>query len=413
MKLGLIGYPLGHSWSPAIHRFFLKEDCYKKYELKEEDLESFLRDTDLDGFNVTIPYKQKVMLYLDEIDEAAKEIGAVNTVVKKDGILKGYNTDYTGFLTMLKSNGIEAAGKHFALLGDGGASLAVQAALKTLGASFDIVKRRKKEGVITFEEMYENAAAYDGLINATPVGMSPAKKDTPADLSKFPSLESVVDVVANPLRTRLLFEAGLLGLKTCGGFEMLVRQALAADEYFLGKPMDESMVQPCMNALLKDRRNIVLIGMPTSGKSAIARRISKATDRKLIEMDQIIEERLGTSIRECFETRGEAYFRGLESELAEEIGAEGSVVSCGGGVVKKEDNMRALSADGLVFWIDRDIDNLFASGDRPLSSRRADLERLFEERRALYEAYSDFRIDNNGTLNEAVSAILETIGEKA
>ena len=413
MKLGLIGYPLGHSWSRAIHAYFLKEDCYRNYELKEEALEPFLKNTDLSGFNVTIPYKQKVMPCLDEIEETARIIGAVNTVVKKDGILTGYNTDYIGFLNMLKENGIRTEGRRFAVLGDGGASKAVQAALRCLSADYDIVRRSPKEGTITFEEMYEREAVYQGIINATPVGMSPKDSETPVDIRRFSNLESVVDVVANPLRTRLLFEAKLAGLKTCGGFEMLVRQALAADEYFLGKKMDEGMVKPCMDALLKERRNIVLIGMPTCGKSTIAKHIAMKSGRELIDMDQIIEARLGTSIRDCFEKRGEAYFRTMESSLSEEISAQGAVVSCGGGVVKNEANMRALSRNGLIFWIDRSVENLFASDDRPLSSRREDLERLYEERRFLYRQYSDYRIDNNGTLEEAANAIFSILGEPA
>ena len=413
MKLGLIGYPLGHSWSPAIHRFFLKQDCYRKYELKEEELEAFVRSSDLDGYNVTIPYKQKIMAYLDEIEEHAAAIGAVNTVVNRNGKRFGANTDYIGFLKMLEGNGIEASGRHFAVLGDGGASKAVQAALRTLGAGYDIVKRRPKEGVITFEEMYEREAAYHGIINATPVGMSPKDEETPADLSRFSHIESVVDVVANPLVTKLLFEAKLAGLKTCGGFEMLVRQALAADEFFTGKKMDESTVKPCMDALLRERRNIVLIGMPTSGKSTIARKIAKTTGRDLLEMDMILEKRLGTSIRTCFETKGEAYFRMKESDLAEEINPVGAVVSCGGGVVKNERNMQMLARNGRIYWIDRRPENLFASDDRPLSSKRSDLEALYEERKDLYARYCDVRIDNNGSLQDAVKAILADLGEGA
>ena len=411
MKLGLIGYPLGHSWSPQIHSFFLKEDCYDLYELKEEELEEFFRNTDLDGFNVTIPYKQKVMEYLDTLSPSAETIGAVNTVVHRNGAYAGYNTDYEGFLEMLKENGIAAEGRHAAILGTGGVSKAIACALLQLGASFDFVSRVKKPGAISYEELYEKQADYQLLVNATPVGMSPRTDCAPVDVSRFSRLESVVDVIANPLRTKLCFDAWQRGIRFCGGFEMLVRQALAADRYFTDREMDRSQVKACMDALLKERRNLVLIGMPTSGKSTIAKMIAEKTGRPLIEMDQIIEERLGTTIRECFEKKGEAYFRALETDVCKEVGAEGAVISCGGGVIKNRENMQYLSANGMIFWIDRDPELLFGSKDRPLSRSKSDIETLYEQRRSLYERFSDIRIANNASMEQAASAILAAVGE--
>ena len=410
-KLGLIGYPLGHSWSPEIHAFFLKEPCYGLYEVPNGKLMEFFRMTDLMGFNVTIPYKQDVMAYLTEIDETAKRIGAVNTVVRRSGSFIGYNTDYIGLVQMLKSNGIDLAGKHAVILGSGGVSKAIKAAIETLGGTYEVASTSAKPETITYDEMYAREGDFSVLFNATPLGMSPNEDAVPADLSKFTNLEAVIDAVANPLRTSLLFEAKTRGLKALGGFEMLVRQALAADELFFGQPMDHSMVRPCMNHLLKARRSIVLIGMPTCGKSTIAKAVQEKTGRPLVEMDAVIEKRLGTTIRECFETKGEEYFRKMESDLCAELTHGNAVISCGGGVIRNKDNMRLLSRNGLVFWIDRDPDLLFGSGDRPLSRTKEDILRLYNERVELYRMYADIRVVNNGNLEDAVNAILSESGD--
>ena len=413
MKLGLIGYPLGHSWSPKIHEFFLGEDCYQLVELKEEDLPSFFASNDLDGFNVTIPYKQTVMRYLDEIDPLAEAIGAVNTVVHRDGKYFGTNTDYEGFVRMLEGNHIDVKGKHAAVLGSGGVSKAITAGLNQLGCTFDIVSRNPKGNQISYDELYRMQEKVSVLINATPVGMAPNDNAVPADLARFTNLDAVIDAIANPLCTELCFEAKIRGIQTCGGFEMLVRQAVAADRWFTGHDMDETRVMPCMNHLLKEKRNIVLIGMPTSGKSVLSKKLAETLQRPLIEMDAEIEARLGTTIADCFETHGETYFRDLETAVAEAIPANGSVVSCGGGVIKRVENMRALSRSSIIFWIDRDIDLLYASDDRPLSGSKEAVRKLYEERKDLYEMYSDVRIENNGTIDEALNRILAVLEKGA
>ncbi len=411
MKLGLIGYPLGHSWSPEIHHFFLKDCSYDLWPLKEDELDAFFEKRDFDGLNVTIPYKKTVMSYLDEIDETAALIGAVNTIVNRNGRLKGYNTDWTGFAAMLETNRIDP-GYRAVILGSGGASKAVQAALRSRGTAFDVAST-SGSGTVTYEEMYQRQAEYSVLINSTPVGMSPNDDAVPADLENFTELKAVVDIVANPLRTSLCFEAQQRGIPSAGGFEMLVRQALEADRLFTGQQMDEEPADACMQYLYRKRRSIVLIGMPTSGKSTIARIISEKTGRKLIEMDEILTERLGTSISECFAQKGEAHFRSMEADLCRELKASGrTVISCGGGVIKNRENMRCLSENGVVVWIDRSPELLYGSDGRPLSKSHEDIERLYRERRELYERYSDIRICNDGDISEAVTQILEAAGEK-
>lgn len=413
MKLGLIGYPLGHSWSKPIHDFMIGGD-YQMYELPPEKLEEFIRSRDFDGLNVTIPYKQKVMPLLDEIDETAAEIGAVNTIVNRNGILKGYNTDWLGFVQMLKNRGIEVKGKKTAVLGSGGASKAVQAALKSLGADVHVISRRAvRENTITYEAMYAESSTWQVIVNTTPLGMYPKCDDMAVDPGRFENLESVVDIIANPLRTKLLFEAECLGLKTAGGLDMLVAQAWHADILYTGRQLDPQLMTQCLNMLYRDRRSIVLIGMPTSGKTTVSALLGEACGRDVIEMDDEIVQVLGTSIRECFAEKGEEYFRFLEQEVAKDLRSGGKyVISCGGGVIKTKETMRYLSENSIVVWLKRGIEQLFPTDSRPLSSSEDALYRMYEERKPLYELYSDVTADNTGDLQDTVTEILEKTGEE-
>ncbi len=413
MKLGLIGYPLGHSWSKPIHDFMIGSD-YQMFELKPEELEGFMTKKDFDGLNVTIPYKQKVMKYLDEIDETAAKIGAVNTIVNHNGVLKGYNTDYLGFMEMLKRNHIDVQGKKTAVLGSGGASRAVAAALTILGADFDIVSRKaERENTILYETMYERSDDYQVIVNTTPLGLAPHPDDMPVDLSRFTKLEAVADIIANPLRTRLLFEAGCRGLKTAGGLEMLVAQAWHADLLYTGEQLDPQLITDCLAELYRDRRSIVLIGMPTAGKTTVSALLGEACGRDVIEMDDEIVEILGTSIKECFAEKGEDYFRWLEQEVAKDLRSGGRfVISCGGGVIKNPETMRFLSENSIVVWLKRGIEQLFATDSRPLSSNAEALRKLYEERRPLYELYSDVSADNTGDIGDTVAEIIWKTGER-
>ena len=413
MKLGLIGYPLGHSWSKPIHDFMIGSD-YQMFELKPEELEGFMTKKEFDGLNVTIPYKQKVMKYLDEIDETAAKIGAVNTIVNHNGVLKGYNTDYLGFMEMLKRNHIDVQGKKTAVLGSGGASRAVAAALTILGADFDIVSRKaERENTILYETMYERSDDYQVIVNTTPLGLAPHPDDMPVNLSRFTKLEAVADIIANPLRTRLLFEAGCRGLKTAGGLEMLVAQAWHADLLYTGEQLDPQLITDCLAELYRDRRSIVLIGMPTAGKTTVSALLGEACGRDVIEMDDEIVEILGTSIKECFAEKGEDYFRWLEQEVAKDLRSGGRfVISCGGGVIKNPETMRFLSENSIVVWLKRGIEQLFATDSRPLSSNAEALRKLYEERRPLYELYSDVSADNTGDIGDTVAEIIWKTGER-
>ena len=410
MKLGLIGMPLGHSWSPAIHNWLIGED-YRLIPLEKDELGPFLEKRDFDGINVTIPYKQDVIPYLDEIDENAEKIGAINCIINNNGKLKGYNTDFEGFRDMLVCNNISVKGIRTAVLGTGGASKAVVNAIESLGGYAVTVSRSDKPGSITYEQLYETQSEYGVIVNATPVGMAPDTDRSPIDMLRFTCLQAVVDIIANPLCTKLCFQAKQLGIPHLGGFEMLVRQAIAADRYFLNKDMDANRCRPCMDALLEDRRNIVLIGMPTCGKSTLASLLAQATGKAVVEMDQEITDRIGMSISDWFALHGEESFRQIETETAiAHSEGKGEIISCGGGVIKTEATMQALSRNGIIVWIDRDLSLLYSSSDRPLASNIEQVKQLYEQRRPLYRMYSDIIVENNGTVEQCIDAIIEKTG---
>ncbi len=409
MKLGLIGYPLEHSWSPEIHAYLIHEP-YECYPLKEEEVIPFLQQRSFDGINVTIPYKQMVIPYLDYLDPAVEKIGAVNCIINRCGKLYGYNTDYEGFKDMLLANHVPVKGKKVAILGTGGASAAIKEAIRSLEGLPTLVSRHPSSGSISYEELYRDSS-YTILVNATPIGMFPNCDACPVDLERLVKLEYVIDIVANPLCTRLQFEARALGIPTLGGFEMLVRQALAADRLFLHCDISSAKISGCMHSLLLERRNIILIGMPSCGKSLLAKKLGKRTGRKVVEMDKEIEEKMGMSIGECFASKGEAYFRKQEEEAAKRhrLG-DGSIISCGGGVVTQQETMRYLCENGIVIWINRDLSHLIATKDRPLSKDRHALENLWYKRASYYKKYSQIIVDNNGTLEESLQQLEAVIG---
>lgn len=410
MKLGLIGKTLGHSWSWQIHDMLIHEH-YQNWELSEDEVIPFLEKKDFTGINVTIPYKEKVMTVLDEISPTAEKIGAVNCIINRDGRLYGYNTDCDGFMELVKTAGMHMEGKHAAVLGSGGAAKAVMAGVSQLGGIPVMVSRHPHDDMISYQQMYAMQNRFSFLVNATPVGMFPHMDETPADLDVFEHLEGVVDVVANPLRTKLCFQASCKGIPSTGGLGMLVYQAAAADALFTGQKVPQERIDACFGTLLKERRNIVLIGMPTSGKSSVAQMLGKQSGQQVYDMDTLLEQQLGTSIRTCFETHGEAYFRAKETRLARELAdKEGVIISCGGGIIKNPENMQVLSQHGVVVWLQRN--SLFPSSDRPLSADEASLKKLYEQRRGLYEMYSDIQVENNGTLEDTAEQILKKIGER-
>ena len=404
-RCGLIGEKLGHSFSPAIHGK-LADYEYKLYELSPEQLGPFLEKKEYDGLNVTIPYKKTVIPYCDELTEAARSIGSVNTIVKRpDGTLLGHNTDYDGFMWLLKNAGAQVKGKKAVVLGTGGASVTVQAALRTLGASPVIVVSRSGE------DNYENISRHSDakiLVNATPVGMYPKTGVSPVDLDTFTALEGVFDVVYNPAKTQLLLEAEKRGIPCANGLGMLVAQAKAACERFTGKPIDDEKVYTIKAEMERNTRNLMLIGMPGSGKSTVGAALAESLGRKLVDVDERIVELAGCSIPEIFEKEGEEGFRRIEHQALCQVSKEsGLVIATGGGVVTRPENMDPMRQNSLIVWLLRDTALLPRDG-RPLSQTNS-LTEMFKVREPLYRAAADCVADNNGSLEDTVKQILEAM----
>lgn len=408
MRYGLIGEKLGHSYSKVIHEA-LGEYDYDLCEVKFEDIDAFFERADFSGVNVTIPYKKTVIPHLYYIDEAARLIGAVNTVVNREGKLYGYNTDFLGLVGLIERLGLDFRGKSVAILGTGGTSHTAKAVAESLGAGeIIIVSRRAGEGVIDYAELYERYTDVDIIINTTPVGMYPDCYSTPVDISRFTRLSGVIDAIYNPLRTRLVSEAKALGITAEGGLYMLVLQAVRAAEIFLGKRLDGKIADRIFNELSCEKENIVLIGMPSSGKSTVGRILSERLGRELFDTDELIVKNVGRAIPEIFKNEGEAKFRDYECEAVKEAAAIGGrVIATGGGAVLRDENVKALSMTGRIFFIDRPKEKLMPTSDRPLSQDRAAIEKRYRERYPRYCKVADSHIDGDGTPDEVAERILK------
>lgn len=434
----LIGEHLGHSFSAELHRAFGRYD-YELKELSPAALGPFLKRRDFAGLNVTIPYKEAVIPFLEHLDPSAAAIGAVNTVVNRDGVLWGYNTDYGGLSTSVRRLVTALRGKTVLILGTGGSSKTALAVCRDLRASRTIrVSRTGREGALRYVELEQSGLRPDLIINCTPVGMWPDTDGLPLDLKPFRSCHSerpegpasrrsgesaspvpcpppsagpaVFDCVYNPLRTRLVVEAQDLGLPAEGGLYMLVKQAALACERFTGTPVPEAQVDALCNSLRRERENLVLIGMPGAGKSTVVRILAQKCGKKFVDVDEEIEARAGTSISAIFAASGEARFRDLEAAVVREVAAcSGTVVATGGGTVLRAENLRRLRQNGRLILLDRPLEALLPAPERPLGDTAEKLAALYAARAPLYTAAAELRIDNSGTPEQAAAAILNAI----
>ena len=405
MKCGLLGRKLSHSYSPQIHAM-LGEYEYLLYEKEPEELDEFLASGSPDALNVTIPYKKAMLPFCSKLSDTAQAIGSVNTMKKlPDGTWYGDNTDAFGFENLLLSNKMDVAGRKVLVLGSGGASVTVCAVLKKLGAREVVVISRSGDNNYTNLSRHADAQF---LVNATPVGMYPCNGEKAVDLSCFPLLKGVADVVYNPARTALLLQAEELGIPCVSGLRMLVAQAKRSSEIFTGTAIADSEITRITASLQNEMMNIVLIGMPGAGKSRCAEALGAILNRPVVETDAAIEKAAGKTIPAIFAADGEDAFRALESSALAEAGKRsGIIISTGGGCITRAENYNLLHQNGHIFWLQRDI-SLLAKDGRPISLR-SDLNELYAARRPLYERFADTVIDNNGSIENTVSRMLEVL----
>lgn len=395
MEYGLIGGQLAHSCSPRLHEL-LAGYSYRLVPLETpEKAREFLLNKEYKGLNVTIPYKRLACQLCDELDEGAKATGTVNTVVNRGGRLYGSNTDISGFGALAHHAGVDFAGRTVLILGTGGTSHTVQAYAQAAGAKeLLIASRTPKTGTISYEEA-KTRQDVEILVNTTPVGMYPNNDQCPIDPALFPNLKGVLDVVYNPLRTRLVSEAQALGIPAEGGLYMLVAQAAGSVRQFTGRQPHPARVDRVFRQLCFENSNIVLVGMPSCGKSSIGRRLARWMGRPFADADRILEAAEGMTIPKYFENYGEAQFRKCEAFHIARIAAEkGQVIACGGGVVETMENIDALRRNGLVIFIDRPLWGLKTGGHRPLSTSVDALRRMEQRRRPRYEQAADIRVEN-------------------
>ncbi len=406
MEYGCIGEKLKHSFSKEIHAKIFDYN----YELKEiapENLDKFMREGDFRAVNVTIPYKQAVIPHLDFIDETARKIGAVNTVVNKNGKLYGYNTDFFGMREMIIKNGIEVKNKKVLILGSGGTSKTAFAVAENLGGSEILkVSRNGGEGLITYNEALKNHLDAEIIINTTPCGMYPNAGISAIDIKDFKNLSAVIDAVYNPLRSKIVLEAKKRGITATGGLYMLVSQGVKAAEYFTDTKISNDVTEKIYAEMLAKKENIVLIGMPSCGKSTVGQKLADILGFSFTDTDGEIVKRENREIKDIFEIQGEKAFRDIESAVIKQISElQSTVIATGGGAILREENIDFLKSNGRLVFLDRSLDKLITTCDRPLSSDRESLKQRYRERYDIYCSVCDIKITADGSIEEVTEEI--------
>ena len=410
MRYGLIGEKLGHSFSKEIHEK-LGRYSYEIREIAKEDLDAFLREKDFEGINVTIPYKQTVIPYLDSISERAAAIGAVNTIVNREGKLHGDNTDFGGMEALIRRMGLDLKEKKVLIAGTGGTSRTAQAVANSLGAATILkLSRSEKTGSIRYEEAYRNHSDARILINTTPAGMFPATDGVAVELEKLPELEGVVDVVYNPLTTKLVRTARAQGIPAENGLYMLVAQAVLAAEIFTNEHFGPDCMESIYREILFEKKNIVLTGMPASGKSTLGKILSRKLQRELVDTDERIVKQAGMPITDIFRLKGESAFRSMETDVIREVSKTGGkIISTGGGAILKQENVDTLKMNGTVVFLDRRLEELLPSDNRPLADNAEKITKLYEKRYPLYRTAADVCLKIEGSPEETAEELLEKL----
>lgn len=402
MRCGLLGEHLTHSYSPQIHAL-LGDYSYELFEVAPEKLGEFLQAGEFDGLNVTIPYKRAVIPYCAELSAAAREMGSVNTLLRRpDGTLYGDNTDLDGFRWLLARGGGIRPGEKALVLGTGGASQTVQAVLRAAGAEVAVLSRRGESNYATLPRHADARL----VVNATPMGMYPNNGARLIDLAQLPQCRCVLDLIYNPARTRLLLDAAARGIRCENGLSMLVAQAKRTAELFTGRDIPDAACTDILRRMEAQMHNLILVGMPGSGKTTVGSLLAASLGRPFYDADGEIEKKLGCSIPAFFAQRGEAAFRAVETEVLAELGKRsGCVIATGGGCVTRGENYDLLHQNGEIIWLRRSLTELPVEG-RPVSQSRS-LPELYREREPAYRRFADFCVENEATPEAAVEKIKE------
>lgn len=406
MQYGCIGEHLTHSFSKIIHGE-LTDYLYELREIPMGELDDFMAARDFKAINITMPYKQDVIPHLKEVESMAAAIGAVNTVVNRNGELYGYNTDFGGMAALIGRTGIDMAGKKVLILGTGGTSNTAMAVARHLGAAEGYkVSRSAKAGVLTYDEVKAHHLDAQVLINTTPRGMFSRESGMSIDPALFPHLEGAVDAVYNPLRTEFILSARKQGARAAGGLYMLVCQAVLASEIFLDIKYPEGTMERVYRKIKSGKENIVLTGMPGSGKSTVGKLLAEKLGRSYLDVDTLITEKTGKTPAELISAEGEQAFRDIESDVIRSIALEtGAVIATGGGAVLREENIDALRMNGKIFFLDRPVEQLLPTEDRPLSSTKEAILRRYSERYDIYVSTADAVIPNGARAEEAAQQV--------
>ena len=404
MKFGLLGRTLGHSFSPRIHSA-LGNTNYELFEREPSQMQEFFADPELQGINITIPYKVNALEACDVVDPRAERIGCVNTMVRKDGKWHGYNTDYDGFVFTLQHAGIDVAGKECIILGDGASSATVHVALEDLGAKNIVHLSRKTAPFYGDAPNYYETAQI--IINCTPIGMYPHNPANLIDITQFSKLEGVVDLIYNPRRTILLLQAEMMEIPHCDGLPFLVAQGVEAANHFQGESFGTKEIEQILRDMRREKENIILIGMPGVGKTTVGKALGEEMSRTCIDVDHELEKEIG-DISTYITEQGEPAFREKEAEMIAKLGTQtGLVISTGGGCVTVPKNYAHLRQNGRIYQLTQPIENLSTSG-RVLSSGGIERLRELEEiRTPMYESFAQSIVEHNRNAPETVSTILE------
>ena len=407
MEYGLIGEKLSHSFSKIIHEE-IESYSYELRELSKDELDPFFEKREFRAINVTIPYKEAVLKHLAYIDPHAEKIGSVNTVVNRSSKLYGYNTDFSGMKLLFERSGFDFSGKKVLILGSGGTAKTAIAVADSMGAREIVVVSRS--GEVNYSNVKAKHSDAEYIINTTPCGMFPNIHSAALTLDGFEKLEGVGDVVYNPLRTAITLEAEEKGIKNCNGLFMLVAQAVYASAIFLGKEPDESSFEKVYKKILSSVENIVLIGMPGSGKTTVGKLLAEKTGKRFVDTDELIAEKEGKTPAELIRQFGEEHFRDCEAKVIASLAGENRlVIATGGGSVLRAENVRNLRRNGKLFFLNRRIDDIAPTDDRPLSSNHADLEKRFSERLPVYRTVCDTEITVSGDVNAVCEMIMGEI----